>query len=220
MPAHILLIQAGEVPNQDLIQLLEAEKYQIRTTGMAQVERRLAMAPPDLAILRLCRLGSENRPLCRRICQQAKALMVPLVLLIDECDSDGLPQGPEACLISSSPPQHIATAIRMLLQHREARILAAGGLCLRLDTHRVHSGDRSHALPPKEFCLLETFMRHPTEVLSRRFLMREVWNTDFVGDTRTLEVHVHLVRKKIETDPHRPRYLRTVRGVGYRFAPT
>jgi len=66
--------------------------------------------------------------------------------------------------------------------------------------------------------LLEVFMRNPGKVLDRGFLMKEVWETNYLGDTRTLEVHVCWLRKKIEDDPYRPRYLRTVRGVGYHFS--
>jgi len=66
--------------------------------------------------------------------------------------------------------------------------------------------------------LLEVFMRNPGKVLDRGFLMREVWETNYLEDTRTLEVHVCWLRKKIEEDPYHPRYLRTVRGVGYHFS--
>ena len=66
--------------------------------------------------------------------------------------------------------------------------------------------------------LLEVFMRNPGRVLDRRFLMREVWETDYTGDTRTLEVHICWLRKKIEKDPRHPRYLKTVRGVGYHLS--
>jgi DNA-binding response OmpR family regulator len=72
-------------------------------------------------------------------------------------------------------------------------------------------------LTPKQAQLLELFMRHPGEVLTREFLMKRVWNTDFTGDTRTLDVHIHWVREAIEEDTGSPRYLHTVRGVGYRF---
>lgn len=65
--------------------------------------------------------------------------------------------------------------------------------------------------------LLEVFMRHPNKILKRAFLMKEVWETDYIGDTRTLDVHVHWLRQKIEEDPSRPRLLRTIRGIGYRF---
>ena len=72
-------------------------------------------------------------------------------------------------------------------------------------------------LTPRQAQLLEVFMRHPGQTLTREFLMRTVWNTNYMGDTRTLDVHVRWIRERIEKDPSSPRYLRTVRGVGYRF---
>ena len=80
------------------------------------------------------------------------------------------------------------------------------------------TNNRAHDLTPRLCRLLEVFMRNPERVLSRKFLMRKVWETDYLGDTRTLEVHICWLRKKIEEDPHHPCYLRTVRGVGYRFS--
>jgi DNA-binding response OmpR family regulator len=74
-------------------------------------------------------------------------------------------------------------------------------------------------LTPKQGRLLEVLMRHPGQVLTRAFLMKQVWDTDYLGDTRTLDVHIRWVRKAIEEDPGSPTYLRTVRGVGYRFGP-
>ncbi|MEA3345392.1 MAG: response regulator transcription factor [Chloroflexota bacterium] len=145
--------------------------------------------------------------------------MVPLILLTDGCDEMGLPQEPNACLVPPLPFGQLATVIKMLLEDNETHILAVGGMRLHLDTHQLYCSSGSYYLPPKEFHLLETFLRHPARVLSRRFLMREVWETDFVGDTSTLYVHIHWLRKKIEPDLSEPRYLRTVRGVGYRFSP-
>ena len=89
---------------------------------------------------------------------------------------------------------------------------------LDLDSRRVFTGDGPQKLTPQLCRLLEVFMCNPEKVLSRKFLMKEVWETDYSEDTRTLEVHVCWLRKKIEEYPHRPRYLRTVRGTGYRFS--
>jgi len=69
----------------------------------------------------------------------------------------------------------------------------------------------------KEYRLLSTFMTHSGEVLPRKFLIKEIWETDYMGDTRMLDVHIRWIRQKIEDDPSSPVYLRTVRGVGYRF---
>ncbi len=98
--------------------------------------------------------------------------------------------------------------------------LRCADLALDLATHQVTKGDGDpQHLTPKECRLLETFMRNRGDVLSRKFLMREVWEYEYDGDTRTLEVHVSWLRSKIEDDSSNPRYLHTVRGVGYWFEP-
>jgi len=102
-------------------------------------------------------------------------------------------------------------------QARAPQVLTVDGLRLNLETRELHNGRGVAHLTPKECRLLATFMRHPDRVLSHKFLMREVWETDYVGDTRTLQVHISWLRRKIEENPRRPTRLRTVRGVGYRF---
>lgn len=96
-------------------------------------------------------------------------------------------------------------------------IFRAADLTLDLAKKEIRGCNGNNKLTPKECELLALFMSYPGRVLSRKLLMKEVWNTDFVDDTRTLEVHVCWLRKKIEEDPHNPQRLRTIRGVGYRF---
>lgn len=100
---------------------------------------------------------------------------------------------------------------------RPLRILKLGGLILDRAKREVSARDKVHHLTPKECRLLAAFMQHPGEVLAREFLMREVWETEFTGDTRTIEVHVSWLRGKIEEDSSNPQLIRTVRGVGYVF---
>ena len=95
-------------------------------------------------------------------------------------------------------------------------------LCLKdwtldLDSRQLSTGNGPQQLTPQLCRLLEVFMCNPMKVLSRKFLMKEVWETDYFGDTRTLEVHVCWLRKVIEENPRNPRYLRTIRGIGYRL---
>jgi DNA-binding response OmpR family regulator len=101
---------------------------------------------------------------------------------------------------------------------RRAARLRVKDWALDLDNRQVFTGNGAQRLTPQLCRLLEVFMRNPEEILSRKFLMKEAWETDYTGDTRTLEVHICWLRKKIEEDPHNPRYLRTVRGVGYHFS--
>lgn len=95
--------------------------------------------------------------------------------------------------------------------------LVCGRLCLKARFGEVYRDGEPLALAPKEYELLSTFMRHSGEVLPRSFLIHEIWDTDYLGDTRMLDVHIRWLRRKIEDDPSAPAYLRTVRGVGYRF---
>jgi DNA-binding response OmpR family regulator len=74
-------------------------------------------------------------------------------------------------------------------------------------------------LTPKAADLLHVFLKHPGDILDRGFLMRQVWDTDYIGDTRTIDVHVRWVREAIEADPTAPTHIVTVRGIGYRFEP-
>ncbi len=95
--------------------------------------------------------------------------------------------------------------------------LSASGLTLDAVTQQVLVNGTPRHLTPMECRLLATLMRHAGQTLTRAFLMKEVWQTDFLDDTRTLEVHVCTLRRKIEATPSRPRLIRTIRGVGYRF---
>ena len=97
--------------------------------------------------------------------------------------------------------------------------LTAGTFSLDVDARQLMKKGSSVKLTPKETALLETFMTHCGKVLTRRFLMEKVWATEYIGDTRTLEVHVCWIRKHIEEDPSQPIFLRTFRGVGYGFYP-
>ena len=97
------------------------------------------------------------------------------------------------------------------------REISAGSLALDPDSRSFRKGEQTMHLRPKEAALLALFMCNPGKVLSRKEIMKKVWETDYMGDTRTLSVHVRWLRQKIEDDPSSPRFLRTVRGVGYRF---
>jgi DNA-binding response OmpR family regulator len=110
---------------------------------------------------------------------------------------------------------------KLLKQVRELlarpRFLTVGNLTLDLKTRHVTTEGRDSRLTPKEFALLKELMSNAGAVLSRKTVMKRVWSTDFMEDTRTLDVHIRWVREKIEEDPSQPRYVRTIRGVGYQF---
>jgi len=95
--------------------------------------------------------------------------------------------------------------------------LAGGGIEIDVARHEIRVRGEVTPFPPKEFELLEALLRRKGRLLTRAFLIDEVWGHDYVGDTKTLDVHVKRIRRKIEADPHEPAHLVTVRGLGYKF---
>jgi two-component system response regulator RegX3 len=96
-------------------------------------------------------------------------------------------------------------------------VLTAGPVRMDVARHEVTVAGEFVPFPPKEFELLETFLRRKGRLLTREFLIETVWGPDYFGDTKTLDVHVKRLRRKFEDDPHRPAHLVTVRGLGYKF---
>jgi len=95
--------------------------------------------------------------------------------------------------------------------------LVVGGLCLNVAEHSLSKGGKRIHMTPKMCALLQVFMVSRGNVLTRRVLMEKVWDTSYMGDTRTLDVHIHMLRKALGDGSRKPVYLHTVRGVGYRF---
>lgn len=118
------------------------------------------------------------------------------------------------------PPKRdelFAVLYRMLSRTDTDHILTMGPVSLDLHTRIVKTPRGQHHVTPKQSALLQMFMARHGEVISRREIMEEIWETSFLGDTRTLDVHIRWLREQIEIDPSNPRYLVTVRGRGYRL---
>lgn len=112
----------------------------------------------------------------------------------------------------------LVNVIERLSQPAEdEKIITCGPLSMNITRRVLLARGQETPLTPKLALLVEIFLRHPGETLNRKQLMEHVWQTDYLGDTRTLDVHVRWFRRAIETDPSSPRYLKTVRGVGYRL---
>lgn len=109
----------------------------------------------------------------------------------------------------------VTPRIALSVDQDDPQILQVGGLILDCQLRAVFKAGEPVLLSPKLFRLLRVFMSHPHKILSREFLFKTIWQTDYTGDMRTLEVHICMLRKKIELDPKHPHYLRTRRGRGY-----
>ena len=216
-PLHTILLIEGRKPKTEYLSLaLEDEEYVIVTASTRRDSLAIVQeAPPTVIVLD----SPSLRFSCQRFCStlQDSSVDIPVLMLIPEGEKINHDIGARAYLHYPFTTNKLINRVNMLLPAPDDEVLRMGKLTLNIEQQYVARGNHESHLTPKQTRLLEVFMRHPKEVLSRAFLMKQVWKTDYVGDTQTLEVHVHWVRKAIEKDHGSPVYLHTVRGVGYRL---
>ncbi len=225
--AHILLVE-------DEPSLIETVRYALEREGFAvDVARdgrealdRFAESAPDLVVLDLMLPTVSGLDVCRRIRETS---MVPIVMVTaKDSEADkvaGLELGADDYVTKPFSVRELVSRIRAHLRRSQmspteveaGAVLSGGPVQMNVDRHEVVVGGSTVAFPPKEFELLETFLRAPGRLLTRELLIQRIWGDDYVGDTKTLDVHVKRVRQKIERDPHDPEHLLTVRGLGYKF---
>lgn len=216
-PASTILLVEGRKPAAEyLAPLLNDQGYQVVTART----RRDALAETQEVLPAVIVLDTPSLRFCsRRFCKALRdaALKTSVLILLSEGESIDRSDGARAHLRYPFSARKLSNCIARLLPFPEDEVLQVGGVALNLKHRIVICGKRESHLTPKQARLLEVFVRHPGEILTRALLMKQVWDTDYLGDTRTLEVHIHWLRKAIEEDPGSPVYLQTVRGVGYRF---
>jgi DNA-binding response OmpR family regulator len=216
MTASVLLVQKANPSVDWILQSLERKGYTVSLVRSQQKAiRHAASKKPDLIILNATSSRMNGPKICRAL--HRKVEEIPIILILPEGQKGDFSMGATVVLTSPFTSRKLFNRIRIVLESDRGEIIQVGGLTLSLGKQCVIRGSRQLRLNPKEFELLKVFMRSPGRVLSRKFLMKKVWKTDYMGDTRTLDVHIRWVREKIEKDPASPTYLRTVRGVGYRF---
>lgn len=172
---------------------------------------------PDFAIIDNTSSTLEVLEICGWLRQQHSDLLIMLL----SGEGTRLAQGPHVNmhLIQPFSVRKLSNRFKKLLDIRRTQPITVGEFTLEPEKRRISHVERVVRLTPKEYHLLEFLMRHAGNVLTRRQIMKEVWETDYLGDTRTLDVHIRWLREKIEPNPRAPAYLKTIRRVGYIFDP-
>ena len=164
---------------------------------------------------------------CRQLRQKSHVPIIMVTARDSEIDKVvGLEIGADDYVTKPYSPRELVARVRAVLRRHAGEpaetsiaTLAAGPVRMDVERHVVSVAGDSVALPLKEFELLELLLRNAGRVLTRGQLIDRVWGADYVGDTKTLDVHVKRLRSKIEPEPSTPRYIVTVRGLGYKFEP-
>lgn len=215
--------------------LAEAVKYNLEREGYEvlvaqdgqQVLEHLRSCEPSLVLLDLMLPGISGLDLCRMI--RASSIVPIVMVTAKDSESDkvvSLEMGADDYVTKPFSMQELISRVRAHL--RRASMLKTASVPVSLQVGPVEMDPASHGvrirgkevlLPPKEFALLELFLLRAGKLLTRDVLISKIWGSDYFGDTRTLDVHVKRLRSRIEEDPHRPRHLMTIRGLGYKFEP-
>ncbi|WP_284678002.1 response regulator [Frankia sp. AgKG'84/4] len=223
----MLVVEDEESFSDALSFMLEREGFEVGVvadgpSALAEFDRRGA----DLVLLDLMLPGLSGTEVCRTLRTRSSVPIIMLTARDSEIDKVlGLELGADDYVTKPFSARELVARIRAVLRRRSETeevaeaTLEAGPVRMDVERHVVTVGGSAVTLPLKEFELLEMFLRNAGRVLTRGQLIDRVWGSDYVGDTKTLDVHVKRLRTKIEREPGNPRHLVTVRGLGYKFEP-
>ena len=226
-PAARILVVEDEDALADTVRYnLEREGYAVAVAADGrQALERFRDVHPALVILDLMLPEMAGLDVCRQIRQISSVPIVMVTAKDAEADKvAGLELGADDYVTKPFSIRELISRVRAHLRRAGIRatephedVLSGGPVELDVARHEVQVRGETVGFPPKEFELLETLLRRKGKLLTRDFLIQEVWGAGYFGDTKTLDVHVKRIRRKVEEDPHRPSHLVTVRGLGYKF---
>lgn len=222
---RILIVEDEESLSEPLAYLLGKEGFdpEVVADGQASLEE-FDRAGADLVLLDLMLPGLSGTEVCKALRQRSNVPIIMLTAKDTEIDKVlGLELGADDYVTKPYSSRELVARIRAVLRRRSepeelvSATVQAGPVRMDIERHVVTVEGETVNMPLKEFELLEMLLRNAGRVLTRGQLIDRVWGSDYVGDTKTLDVHVKRLRSKIEPDPSDPRHLVTVRGLGYKF---
>lgn len=214
--ASVLLIERERKGAPSFADVLTQKGYEVETTkdvqgAISAVDQIL----PDVVVLDAASMATSGARMARKL--RGSLNGTPMILITPQ-DAHVVPNG-AANVVLPHPftARKLTNRIARLLPGDECDEIRAGPIRLNRVQHKVHCLGKESRITPQASRMLELFMQRPGRLLKREELMKRIWNTDYMGDTRTLDVHISWLRKAIEPDPRSPRLLKTIRGLGYRL---
>ena len=230
--ARILVVEDDDTIRETVREALKSEGFEVKACADGSQALALLTAPDadsvDILVLDLMLPGLGGLDLCRQLRQRNSTTPI-LVISARDSETDrvlGLEVGADDYLIKPFGLRELVARCRALLRRSQQiqpesvvvdDIIQHANLCLYGRECRVTRDGKDLNLSPKEYKILELLIRNPKRVWSRDQLLERIWGIDFVGDSKTVDVHIRWLREKVESIPSSPEHIRTVRGFGYRF---
>jgi len=216
MRAKILWIEGNRAEGPPFLPSLRKKGFLVESVATgSEALAYLAAHDTDLIVVHTASMRSNGKRICRSLSEQSRG--IPIVVIA----SANRPINDDTCakVVITLPftARKLLNRITPLLPSEQRNMLSAGPLRLDIENKRLYCQGREAKLTPRLVLLLQVLMQHAGKVLERDDLFRQVWNTEYTVDTRTLDVHISWLRQALEQDPRKPQFLKTVRGVGYRL---
>lgn len=221
----VLVVEDEQSLREPLVFMLKKEGYEVIEAENGQVAiEKFELQGADIILLDLMMPKLDGNQVCKQIRLSSNVPIIMLTAKDSEVDKVvGLEIGADDYVTKPYSTRELLARMKAVLRRKiepsvEAdSVLIAGELRLDSDRHQVTLSGKQIAFPLKEFELLELLMENVNRVLTRGQIIDRVWGANYFGDTKTLDVHIKRLRSKIEEDPARPKYIQTVRGLGYKF---
>jgi DNA-binding response OmpR family regulator len=216
MNARILLIEGKKSDHPSFVTGLKKKGFQVESVSSGSAAlTKLIEDQPHLVLVDAASMRTSGRRIIQSIHENARN--VPLVLIVDHRSENVEKLGADVVLTWPFTLQKLLNHIRPLLPSDQKNVLHVGPLQLDTEQRWVRCLGKHSRLTPRLVALLKVLMEHPGEIIERNKLFSLVWDTTYTEDTRTLDVHISWLREAFEEDPRHPRFVKTVRGVGYRL---
>ncbi len=218
MKPTILLIESKRSDRPSYIEGLTRKGYEVQSApnGSSALEI-MQSCDPRAAVIDAASMRTNGSRICGSLRKRKKELPILLIINPGDDENENAKYCADEVLYLPFTLQKLINRLRPYVSLTANKMIEAGPIKLDLKDRWVYCQDRKARLTPRLFVLMQKLMRHPGELLTREELFTTLWETDYLGDTRSLDVHISWLRKAVEADPRNPQFIRTERGIGYRL---